>query len=301
MALDVYEVITAKFIDALSKGVVPWRRPWNGSDAPHNYVSKKDYSGGNIWLLNLAAASAGYEHSAWMTYNQAQALGANVRKGEKSTAVYFWKASKYSKTDKTTGESEEKRSLLLRYYNVFNVAQIEGLKTQTVREIAPLEAPQAIFDSWCIKPPLQHRGAQASYSPAKDIITMPPRHAFKDAESYYATLFHESIHATGHESRLDRGFAFYGERYAKEELVAEIGAAYLCNRCGIDSPEIDTSTTAYLQSWIKVLKGDSRLILSAASAAQKAADNVLNVVKQVEATEDATEDRGDAFQLQEAA
>jgi antirestriction protein ArdC len=287
---DVYEIITNQFIEALEKGVVPWRQPWTAADAPRNYVSHKNYRGGNLFLLHLSAIVKGYTSPEWMTYKQATALGGQVRKGEKSTEVYFWKPSKYAKKDAKTDEETTHRSLLLRYYNVFNVAQIDGLPAREVKEIAELQKPADLWNAWTGKPPVKHGGVRASYSSSQDRIQMPLRNSFGTSEAYYATLFHEGVHSTGHESRLDRGFAFSGDGYAKEELVAEIGAAFLCAECGIDTPEIEGQAQAYVANWLKALKNDSKLILSAASHAQRAADSILGRV--IEYTNTTEEDGG---------
>jgi antirestriction protein ArdC len=288
---DVYEIVTQRFIEALEQGIIPWRQEWTGQGAPHNYVSRKAYSGGNLMLLWISAAVKQYQSDAWMTYNQATALGATVRKGEKATLVYFWKVSRYkAPTD------ADKKSFLLRYYNVFNVAQIDGLPVSAEREIAEIEAPQAVVDAWIEREvmPIRHAGSQAFYSPSSDRVTMPPRNTFKSSEAYYGTMFHELVHATGHASRLDRGLStgFGSEKYSKEELVAEIGAAMLCAVCGIDTPAIQENSKAYVQNWIGKLKGDSKLILAAASQAQRAANYIRGIasVKYNDAEDDGAED-----------
>jgi antirestriction protein ArdC len=235
-----------------------------------------------LWYEGL---SKGYTSNAWMTYNQAKALGAQVRKGEKATCVIFWKVSKYKKND------EEKKSFLLRYYNVFNASQIDGLPEKAVAAIpdgVELAKPEEVVKAWETKPAIKHGGTQAFYSPSFDYVNMPKRGTFHTPEGYYKTLFHELVHSTGHTSRLDRGFGTsYGtEAYSKEELVAEIGASFLSATCGIDTRETDDNSVAYIQSWMKKLQADPKLIMQAASAAQKAANMILNKKASYEKTED---------------
>jgi antirestriction protein ArdC len=215
----------------------------------------------------------------WITYRQAQTLRGNIKKGEHGTKVVFWKIDEFRKDNAETGETENHKSILLRYYTVFNVEQCEGIKSpEPQRVIHPLEQCDSIVHSMP-KPPAFEQDSRAFYRPSTDTVGMPAKSAFDSAEKYYSTLFHELTHSTGHPSRVGReGIMehnpFGSEDYSKEELVAEMGAAMLCGITGIESQTLDNSA-AYLQSWISRLKSDSRLIVSAASQAQKAADYIL--------------------------
>jgi antirestriction protein ArdC len=269
-----YEVVTESIIKQLESGVAPWRKPWR-TEMPANLASKKEYRGINVFLL----ASQGYGSRYWLTYRQAQTLGGSVRKGEHGSKVVFWKIDEYRKEDKETGETENRKSILLRYYTVFNLEQCEGIKSpEPTRVIAPLEQCEIIVNSMP-NPPSLEQDSRAFYRPSTDTVGVPARSAFDSGEEFYSTLFHELTHSTGHPSRVGReGIMehnpFGSEDYSKEELVAEMGAAMLCGVAGIQSRTLGNSA-AYLQSWINRLRSDSRLIVSAASQAQKAADYIL--------------------------
>ena len=269
-----HEIVTEFIIKQLESGVAPWRKPW-GTEAPANFSSKKEYRGINIFLL----ASQGYGSRYWVTYRQAQALGGTVKNGEHGSKVVFWKISEYRSENHKSEETENRRSILLRCYNVFNLEQCEGIKfSGPVRAINPIEQCESIVGAMP-NPPGFAQNARACYCPSTDTVAMPARSAFFDAAEYYSTLFHEITHSTGHPSRLGRDgimnhSPFGSEGYSKEELVAEMGAAMLCGTAGIESRTLGNSA-AYLQTWINKLKSDSRLIVSAASQAQRAADYIL--------------------------
>jgi antirestriction protein ArdC len=269
-----YEIVTESIIKQLESGVAPWRKPWR-TESPANLVSKKEYRGINIFLL----ASHGYGSRYWVTYRQAQALGGTVKKGQHGSRVVFWKIDEYRKESKETGETENRKSVLLRYYTVFNAEQCEGIKSpERAPVFHPIEQCEGIVRSMP-NPPGFEQDSRAFYRPSTDTVGMPARSAFESAEAYYSTLFHELTHSTGHPLRVGReGIMehnpFGSEDYSKEELVAEMGAAMLCGVAGIESRTLDNSAS-YLQSWINKLKSDSRLIVSAASQAQKAADYIL--------------------------
>jgi antirestriction protein ArdC len=269
-----YEIVTASIIKQLESGVAPWRKPWR-TETPANLVSKKEYRGINIFLL----ASQGYGSRYWVTYHQAQALGGTVKRGQHGSKVVFWKISEYRRENQETEETENHKSILLRYYTVFNQEQCEGIKSpDPVRMIDPLEQCESIVKAMP-NPPGFAQDARACYRPSTDTVGMPARSGFDSAEEYYSTLFHEITHSTGHPSRVGReGIMnhnpFGSEDYSKEELIAEMGAAMICGVAGIESRTLGNSA-AYLQAWINKLKSDSRLIVSAASQAQKAADYIL--------------------------
>lgn len=273
---SVPEIITESVIKQLEQGVAPWRKPWSSS-IPRNLISKKPYRGLNVFLL----ATQGYGSPHWLTFNQAKQLGAHVRQGEKSTLVSFWKFSDYVRENET-GELENKTSVLLRYYRVFNIEQCDGLKSlygDDRKPVNPIAECESVANQMPNAPRIEQH-SHAFYRPSADIVGMPSRNCFESPEGYYSTLFHELTHSTGHRSRLNRfeenstDHQFGSESYSKEELVAEMGAAMLAGIAGISHATLDNSAS-YLQAWISRLKSDSRLIISAASHAQKAADFIL--------------------------
>jgi antirestriction protein ArdC len=269
-----YEIVTEAILKQLESGVAPWRRPWR-TGMPANLVSKKEYRGINVFLL----AFQGYGSRYWLTYRQAHDVGGNVKKGEHGSKVVFWKIDEYQKENKETGETEKRKSILLRYYTVFNLEQCDGIKSPDPQPVvSPIESCEAIVKGMP-NPPRFEQDAQACYRPSVDTVGMPARSAFNSPQGYYSTLFHELTHSTGHPSRLSReGIMnhnpFGSDEYSKEELVAEMGAAMLCGVASIESQTLDNSA-AYLQAWINKLQSDSRLIISAASRAQKATDYIL--------------------------
>ena len=275
MNAHIYEQITERIITLLSQGTVPWQKPWKAATGlPRNLVSQKPYRGINVFLL-LAMS---YESPFWLTFRQALQLGGSVRKGEKSCLVVFWKQTTIA--DKESGEPQ--KIPLLRYYHVFNVAQCDGL--QISAELATettdgLLLPDEIVAHMPQRPVIKHGMARAFYSPSEDYVGLPERDRFAQADGYYATLFHELIHATGHESRLNRATitekaGFGSNPYSKEELIAEMGAAFLCGQAEISERTIDNSA-AYLKGWLAELQNDKTLIVQAAAQAQKAADFIL--------------------------
>jgi antirestriction protein ArdC len=227
--------------------------------------------------------AAGYSSPFFLTFKQAKELGGTVRKGEKGWPVVYW--IWFKKENKETGKKEQVP--VLKYYTVFNVEQCEGIEVPTLTEkpintVESLEQCDALVANMPKAPRIEHKEAQAYYSPTKDMVNMPRKDSFRDAPSYYHTLFHELTHATGHESRLGRlkGTAllarFGSEPYAKEELVAEMGASYLSGIAGIQATQED-QTVAYIQGWLEALKKDPKLLIHAAAQAQKAADFILGV------------------------
>jgi len=274
-----YDLITQAIVKQLEEGTIPWRKPWN-STAPANLVSRKSYRGINVFML----ACQGFASPYWLTYRQAAKLGGHVRKGEKSTPVVFWKWFNYEEKDEETGEEETKRRPMLKYYRVFNVSQCEidesKIPTTETRDFQPIDRAEEVVDGMPQRPIIRHEHPQASYSPLADVVNMPVKELFHSDASYYTTIFHELAHATGHESRLARldstdPETFGGESYSKEELIAEMGAAYLNGHCEIEQETIENSA-AYIKGWLSKLKKDNRLIVYAAAAAQKAADFILN-------------------------
>lgn len=280
MSFDLYQTVTDQIVTMLDAGVVPWRSPILGRSSaghPKNMDSRKPYRGVNVFLLAFTAYAHGYESSYWMTYKQAKEKGGNVKKGEKSSLVVFWK--QLETKDRQTGE--EKTIPMLRYYNVFNLSQIEGIAAPDVvpftpTEFNPIEAAESIVKGYEGCPVIEHGGQQAYYRPSSDTVRMPEASRFATNEEYYSTLFHELAHSTGHRSRLDRGFEdsprpFGSADYGKEELIAEMAAAFLGGQAGI-KPAVIENQAAYIGGWLKQLKSDKKLVIAAAGSAQKAAD-----------------------------
>jgi antirestriction protein ArdC len=288
MSASVYEIVTAKIIEKLESGVVPWRKPWQHGE-PANLVSQRQYSGINKFLLGCNEYSSRF----WLTFNQASKLGGKIRKGEKSSLVTFWKRNTYSKRNEETNEDEKRNGFLLRYFHVFNLDQTEGIAeklglTEPSKVVPNIGVCDAIVKEMPTRPEIVG-SLNAWYSPIADKVGIPAISSFNGSEEYYSTLFHELVHSTGHKSRLhreqfDNPVRFGSESYSKEELVAELGASMLCGVAGIAPTTLDNSA-AYLSNWIARLKGDSRLIISAASAAQKASDYILGKSQNVAETE----------------
>lgn len=271
----IYEMVTDQIVAALEAGTVPWRKPWNPTTWPRNIEGHR-YRGANLFLL----AYSPYESPFWLTYKQATERGGSVR-GEKTTMITFWK--RLMVTDKDTGE----RAMIpmLRFYRVFNLEQVKDIERlpQAVRDWSPADTvPDPIAEAEAIvkgypNPPhiLVTASDEAFYMPGLDQITVPSLRQYDGADEYYATLFHEMGHSTGHPDRLARkyGKSFGSHDYGREELVAEMTAAFLCGESGI-TMTMDNSA-AYLASWIKTIKEDTRAVVTAAGAAQRAADHIL--------------------------
>jgi antirestriction protein ArdC len=274
---SVYEIVTARILEQLERGVVPWRKPWS-AQLPCNLVSGKAYRGLNTFLLG----SQGYASKYWLTFNQANKLGGHIRRGEHSSPVTFWHVGQEKIVRKPDGTDKKQTPFLLRYYSVFNICQTEGIAEklglgESSRPVASIEQCEAIVAGMPNRPRFE-QSDRAWYRPSRDSVGMPARGLFSSSEEYYSTLFHELTHSTGHSSRIGRqGIeqlnTFGSESYSREELIAEMGAAMLCGVSGI-APSTLENSAAYLQSWITKLRGDSRLLISAASAAQKAADYI---------------------------
>jgi antirestriction protein ArdC len=268
-----YDRITERIVALLERGTVPWHKPWNAKTGwPRNYVSKKPYRGINVFLLHAMS----YESPCWLTFHQATELGGSIRKGEKSCPVVFWKQMKIE--DEESGEA--KKIPLLRIYHVFNVAQCDGLKdAPPVKDEVVTVKPAQIVANMPQPPVIKHGMTKAFYSPHADSVGMPARERFDSEEGYFATLFHELVHSTGHETRLRRATlaennGFGSDPYCKEELIAEMGATFLCGHAEIVERTIDNSA-AYLNGWLEQLKNDKTFIVQAAAQAQKAADFIL--------------------------
>ncbi len=274
----VYEIITNRIIEKVQAGSpLPWAKPWKPGDMPHN-ISGRGYTGMNVFLLDMEKEAKGYKSNTWMTFNQAIERGGDVT-GEKSTPVIFMKVG--FTTDKETGE--EKKFFTMRYYNVFNADQVKNITLPQRRERAavdPIQAAETVVNGMPNRPKLEvNRGEKACYYPTLDKVAMPPMECFKSAELYYKTLFHELAHSTAHTTRLNRNVGdhvFGSKDYSKEELVAEMTAAFLIGATGINTDATETNTAAYVKNWLSALRDDVTMLIQAASQAQKAADYILN-------------------------
>ncbi len=259
--------ITAAIIEKLEQGTKPWVKPWRGVPVSRPLRScGTPYRGMNTFWLWMVADGCGYASPYWMTYRQCQALGGQVRKGEKSTIAIFYKS--YTKeVENAEGEADTENRRVLKAYAVFNADQCDGL---------PTERLDTFFAE--IGADLRHHGAQAYYEPLRDRVTMPPAELFEAYDHYYATLSHELSHWTGHSSRLDRDLKnrFGSDAYAAEELIAELSSAILGAELGLPVTHLDHHAS-YIASWLKILKSDERAILTAAAKAEEAASLLLEL------------------------
>lgn len=277
--MTVYEMMTDRIIAQLEKGTVPWQKPWNGTTGlPKNLQSGKVYRGINLFMLGCSGFASPY----WLTFKQCKAKGGSIKAGSKATPVIFWKF--LEKENSETGETDS--IPMLRYYQVFNVDQCGGIEAPDEEEaetidFQPIEEAENIVKGFKASPKLTHEEARAYYRPCSDMINMPKAETFRTEEEYYSTLFHEMTHSTGHEARLNRKTItdlcpFGSTNYSKEELIAEMGAAFLCGHAGIENKTIDNSA-AYIQHWVRKFKDKPKMVVTAAAQAQKAADFILGV------------------------
>ena len=286
--LPAFDAVTTRIVEAMDRGVVPWRRPWSEITVPRNAVSDRPYSGINPFLLGLA----GYDDPRWLTYKQAQRLGGNIKRGEKGTTIIFWKILRKATTieDEETGEETVigRNVPLLRHYTVFNAEQTEGIPEVSLPEldlephidrVQAIEAAEAIVTGYDNPPRINHEGGDSAfYRRDTDTIALPPRGSFLDSEWFYGTLFHEMTHSTGHKKRLDRlenGARFGDPVYAREELVAEFGAAFLMQDASLDN-HIENEAS-YIKGWTNAIKDDPKMIVIAATRGEKAARWILGV------------------------
>ena len=293
---NIYDQITSQIIAELENGIIPWQKPWaNGSFMGCiSHTTGRPYSLLNQWLLGGRAGE-------WLTYKQIQDEGGRVRKGEKASTVVFWTFVQKVVDRKETeniedGEQngtkvEEKIEAypILKGYTVFHIDQTEGIKPRFNNEAkkyehTPIEAAEAAVETYINRDGLKlkiENSDRAFYRPSTDSVTVPKSEQFKIKEEYYSTLFHELTHSTGHKSRLNRsgiaGLHFFGDtEYSKEELIAEIGAAFMCQTVGIECAKAFKNSVAYVQSWLGALKNDKKLIVTAAAKAEQAVNYMLN-------------------------
>jgi len=285
---DIYTRITNQIVSHLEKGVKPWVRPWNAEHAAGRITrplrhNGKPYSGINVLSLWASAMAQNFAAPVWMTFKQASELDAHIRKGERGSLVVYADSIKRKETDEKTGDEIDWEIPFLKGYTVFNVEQIEGLPEvyyakaePTLDPVTRIEHAEKFFAA--LGATIRHGGNRAFYSNAADVIQMPPFESFQGANSYYVTLAHECTHWTGSKTRLDRDFGghrFGSEGYAVEELVAELGAAFLCADLEL-ALEPREDHASYIATWLKVLATDNRAVFAAAAHAQRAAEFINN-------------------------
>lgn len=291
-SVDLYEVVTNRIIERLESGELSWRKTWSSYGLARNYQSKKIYKGINMLIMNFFVS---HEIPYYLSFKQAQELGGNVKKGAKSERVYYFNVTFKNENDQKITPEEANRLHLagqkvkvirfLKYYSVFNVADIEGIDFKFEEmKLSPnekIERCDGIINNYPNAPQYVEKDkGRAYYDPTEDYINMPPIEQFESAEAYYATLFHEAIHSTGHAKRLAREEVvtpnkFGSIPYSHEELVAELGASFLCAITQIDREPIVENAAAYIQGWLKKLKDDKQFVFKAAAEAQKAVDYII--------------------------
>ncbi|MCW3111494.1 MAG: hypothetical protein JWQ09_6000 [Segetibacter sp.] len=279
--LDVYQMVTDRIIKLLEAGTVPWQKPWTDAGVPMNLISKRPYRGINLWLL----LSLNYERNLFLTWDQLKKIGGSVNVGEHGHIVVFWKNVK-KQPEELDKKENPKTVPMLRYYKVFNISQVRDVPSTMIEPLVKLEHEsllecESIIQAMPDCPIIKHKEQKAFYHIGDDFINMPSKKSFKRIEAYYSTLFHELVHSTGSEKRLGRksimDMAEFGsEPYSLEELIAELGAAYLCSFTGILEKEIHNSA-GYIDGWLGKLKNDKRFVVQASGQAQKAVDMVMDV------------------------
>lgn len=285
--IDVYQDVTNRIIEELEKGTVPWIQPWSKVKGPaRSYSTGKVYSLVNQCLLRWSGE--------YITFMEAQQMGGHVKKGEKGNRIVSWaKIKKVVEYEDENGETQtgEKIILMPKYYTVFEISQCEGIERKKTEDPAtygntPIEAAENIITEYVNRENMQFvqsSGNRAFYSPSNDTVTVPEITRFANVEEYYSTSFHEITHSTGHYSRLNRfsgsdaAAAFGDESYSKEELVAELGAATLCNISGIETVSSFQNSAAYIQGWLEKLRNDKKFIISASAKADKAVNYILGI------------------------
>ena len=287
--IDVYQIVTDLIIEKLESGIIPWQKPWSDYGPAVNYVTRKPYRGINQLILNGLHLRPFY-----LTFQQAIDLGGSVKKGSKSIPVTYWNfVYRHKETGIKLSEAETKstpveflvRTAFLKYYRVFNVDDILDVVFD-IPELQPghdnytLEKCDAIIENMPNRPEIRHKENKAYYNPMHDYINMPRIELFRTPELYHSVLHHELIHFSGHPKRLNRfeceGISSFNSSYTVEELVAEIGAAFLNSHAGILNDDTLQDSSAYIQGWLKQLKNNKKFIVEAAAKAQKAVDYILN-------------------------
>ena len=287
MKTDIYQIITDRIIKQLDNGIIPWRKPWHGvADRARSYITGKPYS-----LLNQILLE---DDGEYITYNQAKKLGGNVRKGAKSKFVVFYQTF-LKEVENKDGEKKIITIPVLRYYNVFNVADCDGIEPHN--DFKPIEhkgieeAERVINEYIANNEPLKLQNDKPSnrayYSPSEDKVVLPMLSQYDNESEYYSTAFHELTHSTLKADRCNRvkenELSFFGNhQYSREELVAELGSSYICGRLGITTDTSEKNSAGYIQSWLQSLKNDKKMIVWAASRAEKAANYILGITNESE-------------------
>jgi antirestriction protein ArdC len=281
MAKNVYQMVTNRVIEQMQQGIIPWHRPWTGAaDGAMNYVTRRPYS-----LLNQLLLGRDGE---WLTWKQIQDCGGKLKKGAKAGMVVYY-GKFVAKKEKADGTVEEKEIPVLKYYNVFHLSDCTGIESKIENDVhtttRPIDAAEDIINGYLTSgdAPRFHNDQpsnRAYYAPSTDTVVVPMLSQYKIAEEYYSTTFHELTHSTMKESRCNRRAeneraAFGSENYSREELVAELGAAMLCTVSGLDNDKAFKNSVAYLQGWLKALKNDNKMMVWAASRAEKAARYIM--------------------------
>jgi len=285
---DVYQTVTNNILAAMENGIIPWRKPFKTSFSPIpiNFSTMKVYRGINVFLLNLACLQFGYPKNAWLTFKQAKGMGGYVKKGQSSETILFWKSIAINEKNISQEDESEliKKVYIARTYNVFNIDQCGGIDedSEILSTTPRIGSCEDVYANYPEVRPEVSLGLKAMYIPALDQIRIPGVQDFHSTSDYYATLFHELVHSTGHLSRLNREGISEAKhsnkiRYSKEELIAEMGASFLCAFTGIENPDLTNNSAAYLQSWLQVFKQDKTMVVKAASNAQRAVDFILDI------------------------
>lgn len=291
--MDIYAEVTDRIVAELESGIIPWNRPWTGvSDGAIRRSNGKPYSLINQFLLG--------KPGEYLTFNQCKREGGKVKKGAKAKMVVFWKVLHKEKTAEDGSLVRDENGMpvdhaipMLRYYNVFHIDDCEGIEPKYTAEklpatASPVETAEGIIADYASRAKLtiEHgKQNEAFYSPSRHMVSLPIMEQFEDSAGYYETAFHELTHSTGHKTLLNRfaetnGIAAFGsESYSKEELVAEIGACGIMHELGLETKKTFTNNAAYIQSWLRALQNDKRMIVSAASRAEKAIYLILNIQK----------------------
>jgi len=280
----IYENVTKTVIEALEKGVVPWRKPWHQiGSVPVNATNNRPYRGVNTFLLSIHP----FLDHRWLTLKQANEMGGAIKPGEKATTVVFWKWNKPETNESSEESSNVREAPLLRYFRVFNAEQCVGLSLPELYRPEPypeherIERAELLVKSMPDAPSIEEGGTTAWYRPSDDHVQIPRMRDFESADAFYVTLYHELGHATGHMNRLNRsgvtGQIMFGSgEYSKEELVAELTSAYCTATVSLDGSLVE-NTASYIEGWLKVLRGDPKAVIIAAAQAQKAADYIRGI------------------------
>lgn len=294
--VDTYQEVTDAVIKALEDGTIIWQCPWNQVGLPKNITTNVNYRGWNLFLLNFHSMIKGYPTPYYITYKQAQKLGGIIKKGEKGIRIIYWaevelknQLAETNQQPKVDEATKPRMIMVPKAYTVFNIAQTEDIEfpafeAELRSDAEIIQACEDVIANMPNKPTIRKNGTNAYYQPTIDIVVVTSLKKCKSNEAYYSTLFHELAHSTGHESRLNRkellnSDGFGSVTYAKEELTAEMTAAFLGAITGIGQATIDNSA-AYIEGWLKALKNDKTLVIKAAAQAQRAADYIMSITYQ---------------------